>query len=377
MSAPLTGEQEALNVQLAMRENELVFGRFIAEFESILCKFCDASYAVGVSSGTAALHLALRAAGVQAGEAVIVPTLTFIAPANAVRYVGAWPVFMGSDDYWQIDPDKVASFFESECEHRAEGLFERFTGRRISAIIGVHYLGHPCDIPALKKLSDPYGITVIEDAAQGLGSELRERPAGSMADFACLSFFPNKLITAAGGGMVLTRLEKDQKKIRYWANQAKDDALLTAHDEIGFNYRLTNIQAAIGVAQAETLLARVKRKQEIRRIYAEAFEGVLGIRMQPERHDAVSANWLSCVEIKAEEFGKDALSVVRSLRERGIEAHPGYQPLHLSKAHQGSQFWDCNSAEQMVKESICLPCSLVLTKEDQQFVIDQVLASRS
>ena len=199
---------------------------------------------------------------------------------------------------------------------------------------------------------------------------------GSIADYACLSFFPNKLITAGGGGMVLTRREEDRLKIRYWANQAKDDALYTAHNEIGFNYRLTNIQAAIGVAQAKTLPARVQRKREIRDNYARAFQAFSGIRMQPERVEAKSACWLSAVEINVDEFGIDAGSVVQSLRSKGIEAHPAYQPLHHSKAHSGSTSWDCDSAEQVVSQSICLPSSLTITEHDQEFVIETVLAAR-
>lgn len=373
MSAPMVGETEIANVVEALRRNELIFGSFLKEFEEKISRYCEVEHAVAVSSGTSALHVALRAVGVQPGEEVIVPTLTFIAPANAVTYVGAQPHFIGCDRHWQLDPLKLRRLIQEECTTDGGVLVNRATGRRISAVIAVHYLGHPCDIDAIRQELDGLQVKIVEDAAQGLGAKLRGRQAGSLGDIACMSFFPNKLITAAGGGMVLTQDAEAARKVRYWINQAKDDALTTSHHEIGFNYRLSNLQAAVGTAQVDQVPERIARKTEIYRAYEMAFDNTPGIVMQPQNPDVESAFWMTCIEVDAEVFAESAASIVLRLREAGVEAHPAYEPLHLSPAHSGAPSFDCESSEELVKRSICLPCSYVMTEAEQNFVVDTVL----
>ena len=373
MSAPMVGETEVANVVEALRKNELIFGSYLKEFEEKIANYCGVEHAIAVSSGTSALHVALRAVGVEAGDEVIVPTLTFIAPANAVTYMGATPHFLGCDRHWQMDPLKLRSLILGKCKEKDGFLYNKETGRKISALIAVHYLGHPCDIDSIREELEGFKVAIVEDSAQGLGAKLRGRPAGSLGDIACMSFFPNKLITAAGGGMVLTQDADVAKKVRYWINQAKDDALTTSHHEIGYNYRLSNLQAAVGTAQVDQVPSRIERKTEIYRFYESTFAKVAGIDMQPQNPDVESAFWMSCIEIDEKVFGESAAVVVQRLRDAGIEAHPAYEPLHLSPAHAGAPSFDCASSEELVRRSICLPCSYVMTDEEQTFVVNTVL----
>ena len=201
----------------------------------------ETKYAVATVNGTAALHVALLVAGVQPDEEVLVSTLTFIAPVNAIRYVGAWPVFIDAEPiYWQMDPARVVEFFERDCRWTEGKLYNRRTGRHVSAIIPVHVLGHPVDLDPIMEVARKYGLKVIEDATEGLGATYKDRGLGCLGDIGCFSFNGNKIITTGGGGMMVTDNEEWAIRAKYLTTQAKDDPIEYIHGEVGYNYRLTN-----------------------------------------------------------------------------------------------------------------------------------------
>ncbi len=253
-------------------------GPMLGRFENMVAEYVGASHSVAVASGTAALHIALLVAGVQPDDEVLVSTLTFIAPTNAVRYVGAWPVFIDSDpDYWQMDPECVRDFLEQRCVTRGGELFNEATGRRVSAVLPVHILGHPCDMDPIVAVSRKYGLKVIEDATESLGAKYKGEMAGHLGDIACFSFNGNKLITTGGGGMVVTDNAEWARRADFLINQAKDDPLEYVHSEIGYNYRLSSLQAAVGCAQMESIDDYVQIKRGIAARYQESLAGITGL----------------------------------------------------------------------------------------------------
>ena len=236
-------------------------GKYVNKFEEQFAERHPETGAVAVASGTAAIHLALLAVGVEPGDEVIVSSMTFIAPANAIRYVGAWPIFIDADpDYWQMDVDKVEDFIKGSCELSPQGLINKFTGRKVSAIVPVHILGHPVDMDALVLVASKYGLKIIEDATESLGAKVRGRSVGTIGDVGCFSFNGNKLITTGGGGMVISKDPGICKKVRYLSTQAKEEGNEYIHKSVGYNYRLTNIQAAVGCAQLEQLDSFLDKK---------------------------------------------------------------------------------------------------------------------
>src|SRR5579862_6352196 len=216
-------------------------GSFVDRFEQDVAKFVGARFGVAAVNGTAALHTALLVAGVCPDDEVLVSTLTFIAPANAIRYAGAWPVFVDAEpEYWQMDPERVVQFIKEKCAWNGRELRNRSTGRRLKAIMPVHILGHPVDMEPLLNLARQYDLVVIGDATESLGAAYRGQKVGRLGDIACFSFNGNKLITTGGGGMMVTDNEAWADRARYLTTQAKDDAIEYTHHTIGFNYRLTN-----------------------------------------------------------------------------------------------------------------------------------------
>ena len=344
-------------------------GTFVDRFERELAAYVGTAHAVATSSGTAALHVALLAAGVQPDDEVLVSTLTFIAPANAVRYVGAWPVFIDAEPhYWQMDAEKALHFLENQCHWQDGGLRNRATGRRVRAILPVHILGHPCDMDPLLDAARKYDLVVIEDATESLGATYRGRTVGHLGDIACFSFNGNKLITTGGGGMVVTNRDDWAKRVRYLTTQAKDDLVEYVHGEVGYNYRLTNIQAAIGCAQLEQMDDFLTAKRNIARRYGGSLETVPGITLMPQAPWAGSAFWLYTVLVEQRRYGMDSRALLRELATRGVQTRPLWQPLHRSPAHGGSGETARWVADDLYQRALSLPCSVGLEPEQQERV---------
>jgi perosamine synthetase len=348
-------------------------GAFVNRFEADVAAAAGARYGVATVNGTAALHLALRVAGVGPGDAVVVPALTFIAPVNAVRYMGAHPLFVDAEpDYWQMDVQQVRDCLLHRCRRESNRLYDRATGRRIAAVLPVHLLGHPVDLEHLVPLCRELGIAVIEDATESLGARHRGTAVGHLGDAACFSFNGNKLVTTGGGGMFVTDNEEWARRARHLSTQAKTDPVEYEHDEIGYNYRLTNVLAALGVAQMEQLHDKIAAKQAIAARYAAELASVPGITHMPEAPWASAVFWLYTVLVDEHRFGCDSRALMRLLAERGIQTRPLWQPIHQSPAYRDEAPVRLPVAERLHREALSLPCSVSLSSAAQMRVIDAI-----
>lgn len=348
-------------------------GPFVERFEKELAARVGARFGVATVNGTSALHVALLVAGVKPEDEVVVSTLTFIAPVNAIRYVGAWPVFIDAEpDYWQMDPSGVADFLERGCRWHKGVLRNRMTGRRVTAIIPVHILGHAVNLDPIVEMARKYGLTVIEDATEGLGATYRGRPLGSVGDLGCFSFNGNKIISTGGGGMLVTSNEEWARKAKYLTTQAKDDPTEYVHSEVGYNYRLTNLLAAMGCAQLEQLEAFVAAKQRIASRYARGLQGLPGISLMREASWASSSWWLYTVLVDRAVFGRDARQLMRSLDAKKIQTRPLWQPIHLSGAHRTRTAAKLPVAEKLYQQALSFPCSAGLGEKEQSRVIEEI-----
>ena len=350
-------------------------GPYVDLFEKRIAEFTGARHGVATASGTAALHLALLAANVQPGDLVITPSLTFIAPVNTIRYVGATPVFIDSEpEHAQLDPAQLAAFLSDECEARADGLRHKATQRRVSAIMVVHLLGHPVDLDEVNRLARQYGLVVIEDATESLGAQYKGAPIGQRSSLACFSFNGNKIITTGGGGVVVTSDAKLAARVRYLATQAKDDPLEYIHNEIGFNYRMTNVQAALGCAQLEQLPQFVERRRAIAARYQQELNGIAGLRILGEAAWAMSTYWLSTLVCEDSTFARTR-ELIQFLQQRNIQSRPLWQPIHLSRAHAGNGFGsDCPVAQKLYVTAVNIPSSSTLSESQQTRVVNAISA---
>jgi perosamine synthetase len=345
-------------------------GSYVTRFEREVAAWLGARHAVATVNGTSALHVALRVAGVAPDDEVLVSTLTFIAPANAIRYVGAWPVFIDAEPHhWQMDIDKLSDFLTHDCRWMRGALYNRHTGRRVRAILPVHVLGHPIDMDPLLALAERHQLAVIEDATEGLGADYRGRRVGHLGHIACLSFNGNKIITTGGGGMLVTDNETWARMATYLTTQAKDDPIEYEHHTIGYNYRLTNLLAACGVAQFERLGAHVDAKRRIAERYATALAALPGLDGMREAAWARSTFWMYTVLVDPQTFGIGSRLLLRALAAAGIQTRPLWQPLHCSLAHVGAYAVDCSVADRLHRDGLCLPCSVGLSEQAQEVVI--------
>lgn len=344
-------------------------GAFVDRFERAMATYTGAKHAVAVVNGTAALHVALLVAGIRPYDEVLVPALTFIAPANAVRYIGAWPVFVDVDPlYWQMDVSKVVDFLERACRWEQGELRNRATGRRVAAILPVHLLGHPVDMDPILETARKCGLAVIEDAAESLGAKYRGRMVGHLGDIACFSFNGNKVITTGGGGMVVTDNEAWARRARYLTTQAKDDPVEYIHGEIGYNYRLTNIQAAMGVAQMELLGEYLGAKKRIAGFYRERLSDVPGLSLPGAAGWAEPTYWLYSVLVDAGAYGMNSRNLMRRLQGAHIQSRPLWHPLHRLKPFKECMAYQIEVADRLYRDGLSLPSSVGLGRKDQERV---------
>jgi len=349
-------------------------GKFVDRFEQAMAGYLGGGVeAVAVVNGTSALHISLLLAGVGPDDEVLLPALTFIAPANAVRYCGAWPVFLDVDqETWQLDPAKLKEFLSEECETRDDELFNRSSGRRVKAVLPVDLLGHPVDMDPILAAARQHGLVVIEDATESLGAKYKGRPVGTLADVACLSFNGNKLLTTGGGGMIITNRPEWAARARYLTTQAKDDPLEYIHGEVGFNYRLTNLQSAMGCAQLEQIDSFIKTKLAIAARYKEAFKDLPGIEPMGQAAWAQSVFWLYTVLVDEKQYGMNSRELMARLGQAGIQTRPLWQPLHQSPALAACQSLSCANTERISRNGLSLPCSVGLSPEQQSSVINAI-----
>ncbi|MGC2855159.1 LegC family aminotransferase [Novispirillum sp. DQ9] len=357
-------------------------GAYVDRFENMVAEAAGARHAVAVVNGTAALHLALQVAGVGADDEVLTSTLTFIATANAIRYTGAVPVLVDAEsDTWQMDMGLVEAFLRDGCDRAADGaVVNRRSGRRVSAIVPVHIHGFPVDMDRLMALAAEFGLVVVEDATEALGARFHGRALGSFGRLGCYSFNGNKQITTGGGGMIVTDDPDLARRARHLSTQAKAEAQEYIHDDLGYNYRLTNIQAAMGCAQMEKLDAFTAAKRRIAATYSAAFAGYAGLTPQASLPGAEGNMWLYALRVDPSAAGVTARGLIAALREVGIQARPVWQPMHLSPVHAASPVLGGAVAARLFDEIISLPCSVSLTEVQQARVIavvDRVLKDKA
>jgi len=348
-------------------------GAFVNRFEQEFAAYVGQKFGVATSSGTSALHTALMVAGIERDDEVMVSDLTFIASVNSITYVGAHPVLMDVEpNYLQMDVAKVADFLGKECEHRAGGLINKSTGRRVKAIMPVHVLGHPVDMQPLRQLADKYGLMIINDASESVGTLYHGSPVTRWAEISAYSFNGNKIMTTGSGGMVTTDDEAFAKRAKYLTTQAKDDPVEYVHEEVGYNYRLSNLQAALGVAQLEQIERFVAKKRRIAARYESGLKDMRGLCLMREAPDVFSTYWLYTVQINADEYGCDSRALMARLKAANIEARPLWRPMHLLTPYQRAQAYKIEVTDVLYQQSLSLPSSVGLTDEEQDRVIGVV-----
>lgn len=345
-------------------------GSYIETFEKNISDYLGVEQAAAVQSGTAGLHLSLIQSGVGVGDEVFAATLTFIAAVNPIRYVGAEPIFMDCDDSLCIDPDKIQQFIEEECTFTDGILTNNQTNRQIKAILGVHVFGNLMDMEKLVTIADRYNLKLIEDATEALGSYYTEgkykgQYAGTIGDFGVYSFNGNKIITTGGGGMVVAKKKEDLDYLKYLSTQAKDDTTSFIHHAVGYNYRMTNLQAALGVGQLERLESFIETKKANYDLYKELFD-------QNEKVEVIDFDatirpnyWFYALLIKND---SDIQGIIQTLHEKGIQTRPIWGLIHEQKPYLNAQSYKIEKATGYVKHILNIPCSSNLEKQEVTYV---------
>ena len=364
LSPPDVGSAEIEHVLEAFQSNWIApSGPNLDAFEEDFAVVVGSKHAVAVSSGTAALHLALRLAGVGPGDEVLCSSLTFIASAAPITYLGAKPVFIDSEERsWNMDPMLACEVIERKAK----------AGKAPKALVLVHLYGQSADIAPIKACCDKHGVKLIEDAAEALGATYGEASPGSFGLFGAHSFNGNKIITTGGGGMLVTDDAELAKQARFLATQARDPAPHYQHSTVGYNYRLSNIAASIGLGQLTRLSGKVSRRRGHFTAYAEAFKDLPGVTMQPEASWGQSTRWLTCLTIDPKVSGVTREQVRLALEAENIEARPAWKPMHLQPVFAGAEMHGGKVSERLFDQGLCLPSGAAMTEADRDRVIARV-----
>lgn len=324
-------------------------GKNVTEFENELARYVGIKYAAALTTGTAAIHLALKATGVGVGDIVFCPSLTFSATANPIIYQNAIPVFIDSNiETWNMDPDAL------------EKAFERYP--QVKAVLVVHLYGLSADMDKIKAICDRHCVPLIEDAAESLGTTYKGKYTGTFGDFGIFSFNGNKIITTSGGGMLVSNKEEQIAKARFWATQARDKAPHYQHSELGFNYRMSNVVAGIGRGQLKVIEKRIAKKRTIFEFYKEELGGLYGLEMMPINEWNESNCWLSCIYLSGKVRPQD---IIAALEAENIESRPIWKPMHMQPFFEKWDYIDNGGvAESIFNDGICLPSDTKMTDED-------------
>lgn len=354
-------------------------GGKVTEFEEALARYLGTGRAVACNAGSSALHLAAMAAGITRGDEVIVPTLTFIAAVNPLtRYVGAEPIFIGCDDSLCIDPNAVEEFCRIRCELRDGKLYNKATGAHVKALGVVHVFGNMADMVRLTDIAKRYGLILIEDATEALGTRYTEgsfagKFAGTIGDIGCYSFNGNKIITTGAGGAVVSNHPDWLEHAKHLSTQAKADMLQFKHDEVGYNYRMTNVQACLGLAQLERLEGFIAHKKELYDHYVEKLDGVKGLHILPFRTQDVRSNrWFFSLYLK--DSGLDRDTVIEKLQAQSIQTRPVWALIHEQADYPRNEAYGLEKALDYRRYIVNLPCSTNLSLEDCERVCQAVLS---
>ena len=352
-------------------------GRFIPEFETKVKNYMKTKFAAGVQSGTAGLHMSLQVLGVQRDEEVFVPTLTFIAAVNPTTYLGASPIFIDCDDSLCMDPLKLEKFCSEECDFKEGVLVNKKTNKKIRALVIVHVFGNMADMEKIMDIAKKYNLRVLEDATEALGTYYTEgrykgKYAGTIGDIGVLSFNANKIITTGGGGMVVGDNEELVEKVRFLSSQAKKDTLYFIHDEIGYNYRMLNLQAALGTSQIDQLESFIETKIKNYKIYKEELEKIEGLEILPFVEGIRANHWFYSLKIDKEKYGIGRDELLQKLVDARIQTRPIWGLIHQQKPYSACQNYEIEKALYYYDRILNLPCSSNLTEKEVYQVIEKI-----
>ena len=352
-------------------------GRFIPEFETKVKNYMKTKFAAGVQSGTAGLHMSLQVLGVQRDEEVFVPTLTFIAAVNPTTYLGTSPIFIDCDDSLCMDPIKLEKFCSEECDFKEGVLVNKKTNKKIRALVIVHVFGNMADMEKIMDIAKKYNLRVLEDATEALGTYYTEgrykgKYAGTIGDIGVLSFNANKIITTGGGGMVVGDNEELVEKVRFLSSQAKKDTLYFIHDEIGYNYRMLNLQAALGTSQIDQLESFIETKIKNYEIYKEELEKIEGLEILPFVEGIRANHWFYSLKIDKEKYGIGRDELLQKLVDAGIQTRPIWGLIHQQKPYSACQSYKIEKALYYYDRILNLPCSSNLTEKEVYQVVEKI-----
>lgn len=343
-------------------------GSYVDEFEKLNANFAGTKYAVATSSGTTALHICLILKGVKESDLVITQNITFVATLNAIKYTSADPILIDTDEKtWQMDLNLLEKFLKEETFQKDNECFHKKTGRRIPVIMPVHVLGNICDMDRFMKIASDNNLTVIEDSTEALGSYYKGKHAGSFGLFGTFSFNGNKIITTGGGGMIVTDNEELAKKAKHITTQAKSDPFEYFHDEVGYNYRLTNVAAAMGVAQMEQLPSFLKRKKEIIEYYKKGLRNIGDIAFQEVSVDVKPNWWMPTIKTSKQK------EILRELNNAKLQSRPFWVPMNkLPMFKDNIYFQENDRSDFLYNHCLSIPCSTNITNEEMDMVIEKI-----
>jgi len=368
LSPPHMGGEELKFIHEAFESNWIApLGPQVSAFEKEVASYVGTRGALAVNSGTAAIHLGLRLLGVGSGDKVFCSTLTFIGSVNPILYLNAEPVFIDSEPgSWNMSPNALKRALEDAAQ----------TDDLPKAVIVVNIYGQSTDMDPILHLCDEYGVPVLEDAAESLGAFYKGKPSGTFGKYGTFSFNGNKIITTSGGGMLVSNDTEGLEKARFWATQARDPASYYQHSEMGYNYRMSNILAAIGRGQLRVLDDRVKRRREIFDTYKSELGSIPGVGFMPEAEFGKSNRWLTVMTLDPETIKKNPFELVDYLEEQNIESRPVWKPMHLQPLFEGKKYYtheeNRSISDMLFKTGICLPSGTAMTERDLQRVIDAI-----
>ena len=358
LSPPHLGSKELSYIQDAFSSNYIsTVGANIDRFEKSICDYTGASYAVALSSGTAAIHLGLIAAGVQQSDEVLCSTFTFVATANPILYLKAIPVFVESEaQSWNMSP----TFLEEAIEERIK------KGKKPKAIVVVHLYGQAAKLEELCAIAEKYSITLIEDAAESLGSWYKNKHTGTFGKVGIFSFNGNKIITTSGGGALVTNDKTLAEQVRFLSAQARDTAPYYWHSQLGYNYRMSNILAGVGIGQMEVLEERISKRRSNFEYYRNSLKNIEAISFSPQLPDTSSNHWLNCIVIDKNICAVKPEAIIEALEKENIEARHLWKPMHTQPLFKEYPYYGDRLSERLFESGVCLPSGSQLTKQDLQ-----------
>lgn len=364
LSFPIFDGKEKFYFNKAFESGHLsTYGEFIPRFEQKLARELQSHQAVALNSGTSALHLAMVLLGIGLGDEVICQSFTFCASANPIVYLGATPIFVDSEiDTWNMCPELLEDAILSRINE----------GKKPKAIVVVHLFGMPAKMNEILEIAKKYEIPILEDAAEAVGSKYQGKHCGSIGKIGVFSFNGNKIITTGGGGALISDDIQLIEKAKYLSTQAREDLPYYQHLEIGFNYKMNNLAASIGLAQLEQLNAWVEKRRLINQRYKELLDGLPGISFQEEQKGVFSNFWLSTILIDPEISGTTNINLRTEFLNNDIETRFLWKPLHLQPVFKDMPFYGGNVAKSLFKKGLCLPSSVNLTFEDQEFIVSHI-----